>query len=489
MLLLGASGSGKSTLLAALAGLLADDSGEREGSLAIEGRAGVLFQDPQSQIVMARAGDDVAFGLENQGTPPGQIWPRVDDALARAAFPYGRSRRTEALSGGEQQRLALAGVLALDPAVILLDEPTTNLDPAGADLVRKALGELRDRTLVLVEHRVAEVLHLVDRVVVLGPAAGCTPTGRRQRPAGARRRTGRRRSVGARPSGRTPPGHRAARRPAAHGPAARIRYPGADAATVPADVEVYAGEALAVHGPSGAGKSTLRMMLGGLLRPATGTLTASAALAGTDAATPPHRWRAPALAARIGTVFQNPRHQFLASTCYDELALGPRPGHRPPPAGRGRRHREGPAGPAAPDPPGRSEPLHALRRRGSGGSASPRPWPPRPGCCCSTSRRSVRTGVPGWNCSTCSRPCATTGRALVTVTHDTEFVGRTRRPHPHPGPGRDEAAGADRRPGGAAGPPAPPVAKLAAAFVLTLPLLATVDPVTPALGAGWSSSR
>ena len=85
-----------------------------------------------------------------------------------------------------------------------------------------------------------------------------------------------------------------------------------------------AGEALAVHGPNGAGKSTLALLLGGLLAPAAGRVTATAELAGGDARTPPHRWRAPALVGRIGSVFQDPEHQFVTATVADELALGPR---------------------------------------------------------------------------------------------------------------------------------------------------------------------
>ncbi|MBM0258564.1 ABC transporter ATP-binding protein, partial [Micromonospora sp. 4G55] len=123
VLLLGPSGAGKSTLLAALAGLLPEDSGEQEGTVEIDGldprkdreRVGIVFQDPETQLVMARSGDDVAFGLENRGVPAGEIWPRVDEALRRVGFPYDRDRPTAALSGGEQQRLALAGALALRP--------------------------------------------------------------------------------------------------------------------------------------------------------------------------------------------------------------------------------------------------------------------------------------------------------------------------------------------------------------------------------------
>src|SRR5690606_2976886 len=170
LLLLGPSGAGKSPRLAAPAVPPAQDPGEQAGEATVDGldpraardRVGIVFQDPQTQLVMARVGDDVAFGLENRGVPGAQIWPRVDEALTRVGFPYGRDRRTDALSGGEQQRLALAGALALRPGLLLLDEPTANLDPAGAALVRETIAALRDVTVVLVEHRVTEALPLVD---------------------------------------------------------------------------------------------------------------------------------------------------------------------------------------------------------------------------------------------------------------------------------------------------------------------------------------
>jgi energy-coupling factor transport system ATP-binding protein len=103
VMLLGASGSGKSTLLSGLAGLL--EGGESEGVLRVDGldpraardRVGVVFQDPESSLVMARAGDEVAFGLENRCVPPSEIWPRVDEALEMVGFPYGRERPTDAL--------------------------------------------------------------------------------------------------------------------------------------------------------------------------------------------------------------------------------------------------------------------------------------------------------------------------------------------------------------------------------------------------------
>jgi energy-coupling factor transporter ATP-binding protein EcfA2 len=330
-------------LLAALAGLLAEDSGERAGVIEVDGadprerreRVGIVFQDPQTQLVMARAGDDVAFGLENRGVPAGEIWPRVDAALARVGFRDPRDRSTHALSGGEQQRLALAGVLALEPSLLLLDEPTANLDPAGAALVREALaGALagRDTTLVLVEHRVAESLPLVDRVVVLAPGAGVAADGV---PAEVFARHG---DVLA-AQGVWVPDRPVPRRPAA-GPAGEpllvadalgFRYPGADRPAVSnVDETIRAGEALAVLGPNGSGKSTLALLLGGLLAPSRGTIRSRPALARTDR--PPHRWRAAQLARLIGSVFQDPEHQFLTSTVRDELAMGPRRTGTPPAA-------------------------------------------------------------------------------------------------------------------------------------------------------------
>src|SRR5204863_5855436 len=137
VLLAGPSGAGKSTVLLAIAGLLdPSGGGESEGALDVAGTTGILFQDPETQLVMARAGDDVAFGLENRCVPTAEIWPRVHAALADVGFAYPDDRATAALSGGEKQRLAIAGILALRPRVLLLDEPTANLDPDGARAIR-----------------------------------------------------------------------------------------------------------------------------------------------------------------------------------------------------------------------------------------------------------------------------------------------------------------------------------------------------------------
>jgi energy-coupling factor transporter ATP-binding protein EcfA2 len=326
VLLLGASGAGKSTLLAALAGLLdATGGGESEGELRVFGRAphdardatSSVFQDPETQLVMARAGDDVAFGLENHCVPTAAIWPRVHRALAQVHFPYPEDRSTAALSGGEKQRLAIAGALALRPRLLLLDEPTANLDPVGAQLVRETLADLRAMTLVLVEHRVTEALPLIDRVVVIEAGGGVVADGP---PEDVFARQGARLAeLGVWVPGPPPAGP--TRRATFGSELARaddvaFRYPGAAAwALGGVDASVRAGEALAVTGPNGSGKSTLALLVAGLLRPARGRVV----LEDTEP------WSLPArrLVARVGTVFQDPEHQFVTGRVDEELMVGP----------------------------------------------------------------------------------------------------------------------------------------------------------------------
>jgi energy-coupling factor transport system ATP-binding protein len=361
VLLLGPSGAGKSTLLAGCAGLLGEptttlgdgvheheNGGQSVGALlvdgvpagvarlrdrTVEGRpaavTGLLLQDPDAQTVLARCGDDVAFGLENHGVPREEIWSRVDEALELVGFPYGRDHPTSQLSGGERQRLALAGVLALRPGLLLLDEPTAMLDPDGADLLRRSVSgvvQATGATLVVVEHRVAQWVDLVDRVVVLEPGGGVVADGS---PVDVLERHGEAlaaRGVWVPGHLPTPPvRHRAApaapllttqhldvARPGSRRPAARG-----------VDLELQAGRALCVTGPNGAGKSSLAHVLAGLVPPLAGTLRAEPLLAqglGAD----PLRWKARELVARVGTVFQEPQHQFVASTVHGELGVGPR---------------------------------------------------------------------------------------------------------------------------------------------------------------------
>lgn len=351
VLLLGASGSGKSTLLHGLAGVLGgDEEGESTGTLLIDGapaasargRAGLVLQDPDSQVILARVGDDAAFGCENLGILREQIWPRVHDALAAVGLDVPLDRPTKALSGGQKQRLALAGAVAMRPGVLLLDEPTANLDPTGVGEVVDAVKRVLDATgatLVVVEHRVEAWLPLVDRVIVLGAALGGTTVIADGAPDEVLGRMGETPAAagvwvpGFGPRHPSPPRVRDGERLLhADGLAiARVRRGRkvSDADFAPNIVardlalEVRAGSVLAVTGPNGAGKSTLGLTLAGLLPPAGGSVVAAPVLSrgrGAD----PMQWKSRELLTRIGTVFQDPEHQLLASTVRGELEIGPR---------------------------------------------------------------------------------------------------------------------------------------------------------------------
>ena len=376
VLLLGPSGAGKSTLLHALAGVLGDTSADgagadaedadETGSLLIDGarpraargRTGLVQQDPETQVVLSRLGDDVAFGAENLSVPAADIWRRVGEALddvGLAGLPL--QHPTSALSGGQKQRLALAGILAMRPGLLLLDEPTANLDPAGVLGVRDAVGRSLDKTgatLVVVEHRVAVWKDLVDRIVVLQPGSAADSAVLLDGPPDRVLEQGRDVLIGA---GVWVPGHvpatRARRRPAgaeAGGgadPAAGRLLLAAERLAVsrerprrggvftgfasipPAPVQtgitahVRAGQALTITGPNGSGKSTFALTLAGLLAPVSGTVSATTDLS-AGAGIDPYKWKAQQLISRIGTVFQEPEHQFVTGRVLDELMFGPR---------------------------------------------------------------------------------------------------------------------------------------------------------------------
>jgi len=246
---------------------------------------------------MARVGDEVAFGCENLGVPSEEIWPRVRDALAAVGLDVPLDHPTSRLSGGQKQRLALACALAMRPGLLLLDEPTANLDPNGVAEVRAAVEALPPTTVVVVDHRTEVWSDFVDRTIAL--PVNAAPT-------------------------RSEPLARAARLDAPARPRQRAVRAGGlvvgregVAVQPPIDLEVREGEALAIVGPNGSGKSTLALTLAGLLPKLGGDLDV---LGHGD----PARWRSRDLLARVGMVFQSPEHQFLARTVREELAIGPR---------------------------------------------------------------------------------------------------------------------------------------------------------------------
>nr|WP_313354622.1 ATP-binding cassette domain-containing protein [Microbacterium sp.] len=339
VLLLGASGAGKSTLLAGLAGVLGDaDEGERSGALLVDGaapesqrgRIGLVLQDPDAGIVLSKVGDDVAFGCENLGVPADEIPNRVASALDAVGLDVPLDRPTKALSGGQKQRLALAGVLAMRPGLLLLDEPTANLDPAGVREVRDSVGRALDATgatFVVVEHRTEVWLDLLTRVIVLAADGGLLADGPPSAVFAQHGDTLAEAGVWVPhheidvpvlpPAEHTRPGP-----PVLETSDLAVSRDGRTAVQSRLELRIPRGTATVVTGPNGAGKSTLALTLAGLLPELDGTVLAASDLAGRSGRRP-SRWKSRELLTRIGTVFQEPEHQFLARTLRDELAVGP----------------------------------------------------------------------------------------------------------------------------------------------------------------------
>ncbi len=176
---LGSNGSGKSTLAKHLNAILTPaagrvlvdglDTADEQNLLPIRRRVGMVFQNPDNQIVANVVEDDVAFAPENLGVEPGEIRRRVDNALRQVGMYDFRLHAPHLLSGGQKQRVAIAGVLAMDPAVLVLDEPTAMLDPRGRREVVAAVEQLcRERgiTVVLITHHMDEAVR-ADRIVVM----------------------------------------------------------------------------------------------------------------------------------------------------------------------------------------------------------------------------------------------------------------------------------------------------------------------------------
>jgi energy-coupling factor transport system ATP-binding protein len=300
------------------------------GPVSVVAQVGIVFQDPSAQLVMERAEDDVAFGLENRQWPRDEMHARVPDALAAVGLAGFERRRSRRLSGGEQQRLALAGVLAARPGVLVLDEPTANLDPAGTaaffERIR-ALREERSTTIVLIEHRVEQAWPLADVILALGASGHPIDSGPAgevtERSAGAMHDAGIwlpaavEARVGATAPGEPVPPVVARPIGATVVRATDVRFAfDRRAEPVVRDITMHAaaGERIALVGPNGSGKTTLARLLVGLLRPDFGVVE----LLGADPSRLPPR----VLAQRAAYVFQEPERQFLAERVGDEVRLG-----------------------------------------------------------------------------------------------------------------------------------------------------------------------
>ncbi|MGZ0748472.1 energy-coupling factor ABC transporter ATP-binding protein [Haloparvum sp. AD34] len=177
VVLAGPNGSGKTTLVRTFNGLVEPDAGEvaidgtpvQDDLVAARAAVGMVFQDPRDQLVAATVGADVAFGPENLGLDHAEIDRRVADALDAVDMAGRREERVDELSGGERERVAIAGALAMEPAHLVLDEPFTGLDEPARQSVLRRLRALSDAgtSLIVVTHDLRDVLALADRVVAL----------------------------------------------------------------------------------------------------------------------------------------------------------------------------------------------------------------------------------------------------------------------------------------------------------------------------------
>ncbi|MBG6238853.1 energy-coupling factor transport system ATP-binding protein [Mycetocola sp. CAN_C7] len=366
VLLLGPSGCGKSTLALAVNGLVPHAVPARlTGSVVTGGiettdatvallsqEVAMVFQDPDAQIVTGTILDEVCFGPENLGLPVDVILTRAQAALLAVGLWDRRGENPDVLSGGQRQRLSIAAALAMESPLLVLDEPTANLDPAGIDDVYAVLRDLvqhGDHSILLIEHNLDASIDLVDRVVVLDRRGRVAIEGRTREVlvdravevaalgvwlptstlAALRLRDA---GVELAPLPMTGGELTAALDGIRELPDLPRRPPASHAASTTIEVShltvnrgrrdlirdisltVQTGDFIAVIGTNGAGKTTLIQAIAGVVAPPRGRVT----VGGLDPAT----GDLPALAAHVGFVFQNPEHQFIAHTVVDELTHG-----------------------------------------------------------------------------------------------------------------------------------------------------------------------
>src|SRR5215212_3443101 len=371
VVVMGPSGSGKSTLCVSLNGLIPHFfRGKMEGEVRVGGRStregrvgefaqevGLVFQDFEAQLFSTNVALEVAFGPENFAVERDEMVRRVESVLGQVRLEGFENRTPATLSGGQKQRLAIASVLAIEPRILCLDEPTTDLDPIGKLGIFEIAEDLKDRddvTLIVVEHETEETLD-ADRIIVLrdGRIVADRPAREVLRdvklleessvmPLGVARFF-RERGVGdeelpltseegikefeARGWRVSPERHRELveadeEREQSYGETLidveglSHRYPNGVVALEGVDLSVRRGEFLAVLGQNGSGKTTLVKHFNGLLKPTEGSVRVD----GEETVKQGIR----RLGQRVGYVFQNPDHQIFSDTVADEVAFGPK---------------------------------------------------------------------------------------------------------------------------------------------------------------------
>jgi energy-coupling factor transporter ATP-binding protein EcfA2 len=362
VLVAGSSGCGKTSLCRCLNGLIPHFHGGRlSGDVTVAGLdvvssqprelaglVGMVFQDPENQVIAADVERDVAFGLENGGMPVDKISNRVDEVLDLMGISSIRRSPIATLSGGEKQRVAIAAALAVRPRILVLDEPSSELDPEGAAGLLHSLANLRATlgiTIVLVEHRLERVVEYVDRVLVMeegrlvadgAPRSVLDQLESPERGIGLPPVTRLARELRSRGiwEGVTPvtvdeargafapllealARHTAPRQGRlANGTQVSAQglwysYESGTTALRDVSLDVPGGQILAIMGRNASGKTTLIKHFNGLFRPCRGTVeVAGADVAGTSVA---------ALSRRVGMVFQNPNDHLFAETVEEEV--------------------------------------------------------------------------------------------------------------------------------------------------------------------------
>lgn len=343
LLIAGSSGCGKTTLARCINGLIPRSyRGERSGQVLLHGRevsdmqiseiaqvVGTLLQDPERQIVASNVFNEIAFGPENLGLPRAEIINRVDQAISRLNLEYLRERETFNLSGGEKQKVALAGVLTMNPSILLLDEPLASLDPASAHEALEVFRSLADegKTVILVEHRVEDaidarpdrLLYMEDgKIKYLGPIRDLPPEiDHTKVKLPAPWVVQRVKALDKVPA--APPKPEAGERgePLVVFENVDFRYDEEYPLVLQnVNLKIYPGDLIAVLGPNGAGKSTLVKHAIGLLKPTGGRVLVQ----GEDT----RRLSVAQIARTLGYVFQSPTHMLYAPTVREELEFGPK---------------------------------------------------------------------------------------------------------------------------------------------------------------------
>jgi energy-coupling factor transport system ATP-binding protein len=343
LLIAGSSGCGKTTLARAINGLIPRSyRGERKGRVLLHGRdvaemkiaeisqvVGTLLQDPERQIVASNVFNEIAFGPENLGLPRAEIASRVDQVMKRLNIEYLLERETFNLSGGEKQKVALAGVLTMNPSILLLDEPLASLDPASAYEALDVFRSLADegKTVILVEHRVEDaitinpdrLLYMEDgRTRYLGPIRELPrEIDYTQVKLPAPWVVQRVKALDNAPVVSPKPEVKERGEPLVVFEDVDFRYDEEYPLILQnVNLKIYPGDLIAVLGPNGAGKSTLVKHAIGLLKPTKGRVLVE----GQDT----RKMSVAQIARVLGYVFQSPTHMLYAPTVHEELEFGPK---------------------------------------------------------------------------------------------------------------------------------------------------------------------